>query len=103
MIDNRIRDEVGKEIINRVSTGVPSEGCFYTDSNGRKTLMRQRDFRPTWSLDISEPVSENYYPINSHIYITDAEQNPSITVALVNDRAQGGSSVKDGQIELMVS
>ena len=79
-----------------------SEGRFYTDANGRQTLMRRRDFRPTWSLDMSEPVSQNYYPINSHIYLTDAEKNPAMVVALVNDRAQGGTSLKDGQIELMV-
>jgi hypothetical protein len=83
-------------------TEVTSQGRFFTDSNGRQTLMRRRDFRPTWPLDVSEPVSENYYPINSHIYITDAEQNPTMAVSLVTDRAQGGTSLKDGQLELMV-
>lgn len=81
-------------------TGVNNAARFYTDSNGRQTLLRQRDFRPTWQLNVTEPVSGNYYPINSHIYLTDADQQA--LVALVNDRAQGGTSLKDGQLELMV-
>jgi len=85
-----------------VTTQIPSGGRFYTDSNGRQTLLRRRDFRPTWTLDVSEPVAGNYYPINSHIYVTDSEQNAGAVVALVNDRSQGGTSLKDGQIELMV-
>jgi hypothetical protein len=85
-----------------VTTQIPSGGRFYTDSNGRQTLLRRRDFRPTWTLDVTEPVSGNYYPINSHIYVTDSEQNAGAVLALVNDRSQGGTSLKDGQIELMV-
>lgn len=95
-------DGIGKEIISRVeTTGVPSGGVFYTDANGRQTLQRRRDYRLTWPLQVTEPVSGNYYPINSHIYITDAETDADVLVAMVNDRAQGGTSLKDGQIELM--
>lgn len=83
-------------------TQIPSAGRFYTDSNGRQTLLRRRNNRPTWQLNVSEPVAGNYYPINSHIYITDDEQKPSALVALINDRSQGGTSLNDGQIELMV-
>ena len=83
-----------------MATGVNSAARFYTDSNGRQTLLRQRDFRPTWQLNVTEPVSGNYYPINSHIYLTDVDRQT--LVALVNDRAQGGTSLKDGQLELMV-
>ena len=96
------RDGIGKEIVSRVTTQIPSGGRFYTDSNGRQTLLRRRDFRPTWTLNVSEPVAGNYYPINSHIYVTDDQQNAGAVVALVNDRSQGGTSLKDGQIELMV-
>ncbi len=85
-----------------MTTQIPSGGRFYTDSNGRQTLLRRRDFRPTWTLNVSEPVAGNYYPINSHIYVTDDQQNAGAVVALVNDRSQGGTSLKDGQIELMV-
>lgn len=82
---------------------MPSGGRFYTDANGRQTLLRRKDYRPTWSLTVTEPVSGNYYPINSHIYMTDAEEEPSMLVALLNDRSQGGTSLKEGQMEVMVS
>lgn len=28
------------------------------------------DFRPTWTLNQTEPVAGNYYPVNTRIYIT---------------------------------
>ena len=98
-----VDDGVPKEIINRVVTGgIASRERFYSDSNGRQTLMRQRDFRPTWQYKVVEPVSGNYYPVNSHIYLTDREENANVVMALVNDRSQGGSSLRDGELELMV-
>lgn len=42
---------------------------FYTDSNGREYLKRVRDFRPTWNLTVTEPVSGNYYPLTVGAYI----------------------------------
>ena len=93
---------IGKEIINRVETPLATGGQFYTDANGRQTLKRRRDHRDTWTLNVTEPVAENYYPVNSHIYIEDAAATSSSFVGLVTDRAQGGTSLRDGQIELMV-
>lgn len=52
-----------------------------------------------YTYDNSEPVAGNYYPVNSRIYIKD--NNYQMTV--LNDRSQGGTSLVDGQIELMVS
>jgi len=92
-------DGIGKEIINRVTTKLASNGLFYTDSNGRQTVERRRNYRSTWTMNVTEPIASNYYPINSHIYIT----NGSAFVALVTDRSQGGTSLYDGQIELMVT
>ena len=77
-----------------------SEGLFYTDTNGRETLERKRNYRPTWQLTLHEPVSGNYYPINTKISIKDMKKK--IEFAVLTDRAQGGSSLKDGQMELMV-
>lgn len=42
---------------------------FYTDSNGREMLRRVRDFRPTWDLEVIEPVAGNFYPVTSAIYL----------------------------------
>jgi lysosomal alpha-mannosidase len=46
----------------------------------------------------TEPVAANYYPVNSRIFVKD--KNLQMTV--LNDRSQGGASLIDGQIELMV-
>ena len=95
-----VDDGVPKEIINRIVTQVASQSTFYTDSNGRQTLQRKLNYRPTWDLQVTEPVSGNYYPINSHIYLTDSGQDQ--VVALINDRSQGGTSLRDGELELMI-
>ncbi|XP_075400879.1 lysosomal alpha-mannosidase-like [Tenrec ecaudatus] len=91
-------DDFGKEIISRFDTELKTHGLFYTDSNGREILERRRDYRPTWNLKRTEPVAGNYYPVNSRIYITDG--NMQLTV--LTDRSQGGSSLRDGSLELMV-
>ena len=94
-----ILDGRGKEIVSRLSApAIQSMGRFYTDSNGRQFQERQRNYRPTWNLTLHEPVAGNYYPVNAAIFIEDA--NASLTVLV--DRSQGGSSLFDGSIELMV-
>nr|CAD7414005.1 unnamed protein product [Timema poppensis] len=90
----------GIEPVSRFVTDLSSDRLFYTDSNGRELLERRRDYRPSWNLTVTEPVSGNYYPVTSRILIRDPSQGHEF--AVLNDRAQGGSSVKDGQIELMV-
>jgi lysosomal alpha-mannosidase len=92
-------DNVGKEIISRFKLDFLSDGLFYTDSNGREMLERKRNFRPTWSVNITEPVSANYYPVTSRIALRDGNEEFSI----LTDRAQGGTSLQDGEMELMAS
>lgn len=91
----------GKEVISRFTTNLTTDGTFFTDSNGRELLKRIRDFRPTWNLQLLESVSGNYYPITSRIVLRDEKED--IELAVLTDRAQGGSSLKDGEVELMVS
>lgn len=93
-----INDLKGKEIITRYTTNIQSHGVFYTDSNGRETVVRARDHRDTWKLKLYEPVSGNYYPVTTKIAIEDAE----LRMAVLVDRAQGGSSLSDGSLELML-
>jgi lysosomal alpha-mannosidase len=93
-------DNVGKEVISLFSTSLESNAMFYTDSNGREILQRIRDYRPTWKLNQTEPVAGNYYPVNSRIFIQDTKRNIQLTI--LNDRSQGGASIKDGDIELML-
>jgi len=95
-----VDDKIGKEVISRWETNLTTNGLFYTDANGRQMLERKRDFRPTWKLTVHEEIAGNYYPVNSRIAIKDDKQDIHMTV--LNDRSQGGSSIKDGSVELMV-
>lgn len=61
-------------------------------------LKRQRNHRETWSVKIHESVSGNYYPITTKIALEDS----TARMAILTDRAQGGSSLQDGALELMV-
>ncbi|KAI7990712.1 hypothetical protein LOK49_LG12G00294 [Camellia lanceoleosa] len=71
---------------------------FYTDSNGRDFLKRVRDYREDWSLAVRQPVAGNYYPLSVGIFTKDKKSEFSVLV----DRATGGSSIEDGEIELML-
>ncbi|XP_012260438.2 lysosomal alpha-mannosidase isoform X2 [Athalia rosae] len=95
-----VEDKIGKEFITRYSSVLDTRNVFYTDSNGREMLRRERDFRPTWSLNLSEPVAGNYYPVTAKITLKDKANK--LRLSVLNDRAQGGTSLNDGQIELML-
>lgn len=93
-----IDDEYGKEIVSRFYSDIKSEQSFYTDANGREILKRTIDFRETFDIDNEEKIAGNYYPINSNIAIEDND----LRMAVLPDRAQGGSSLSEGALELMV-
>jgi len=67
---------------------------------GMEMQKRILNYRPSWNLQVDQPVSGNYYPVQSTIYIEDVESNESL--AILPDRAQGGSSINEGEIELML-
>lgn len=93
-----IDDNVGKEVITRFKSDIKSDGVFYTDSNGREMLKRQRNHRETWNLKLHESVAGNYYPVTTKIALEDS----TARMAILTDRAQGGSSLQDGSLELMI-
>ncbi|XP_072947018.1 lysosomal alpha-mannosidase-like [Epargyreus clarus] len=93
-----IDDKVGKEYIVRYKSNVVNNGIFYTDSNGRQMLKRKLNERPQWNLTLEEPIAGNYYPVTNKIYIED-DQN---RLAVLTDRAEGGTSLVEGDIELML-
>ena len=95
-----ISDGIGKEIIIRFDSNLTTNGLFFTDSNERQLMNRELNRRKTWNMTITEPIAGNYYPVNSRIGIRDQTQNIQITV--LNDRSQGGSSLSNGSIEVMV-
>ena len=69
-------------------------------------IERKRNFRPTWKLNLTEPVSSNYYPVDSRISLV--EESNEVTsddrrqLWVMVDRAQGGTSLRSGQLELML-
>ncbi|KAM7277621.1 hypothetical protein ACFE04_004755 [Oxalis oulophora] len=93
-----VDDGTGKEIITKITSDIKTNGVFYTDSNGRDFIKRIRDFRSDWDLQVNQPIAGNYYPINLGIYVQDNSTEQSVLV----DRSLGGSSLVDGQIELML-
>ncbi|XP_075939113.1 LOW QUALITY PROTEIN: lysosomal alpha-mannosidase [Anarhichas minor] len=93
-----ISDDLGKEVITRLDTSIKTSEYFYTDSNGREVLQRKKDFRPTWKLWQSEPIAGNYYPINSRAFIKDDVDQ----LTVVTDRSQGGGSIQNGSLEIML-
>jgi len=93
-----IDDDVGKEVITRLTANMVTNSTFYTDSNGRDFLKRVRNHREDWNLEITEPVAGNYYPVNLGAYVTDGKYEVSVLV----DRAVGASSIHDGELEIML-
>ena len=94
-----ISDEIGKEVIIRYSSNIENNGEFVTDSNGRQLLSRIRNYRPTFEINMTEPTAQNYYPVNSKILL---RNEAGSELGVLVDRSQGGGSIKDGSVELMV-
>lgn len=100
-----IEDDWGKEVVVRYrAMKMNTAGKFYTDSNGREMVERCRNKR---SKDVCtactktlkyEPVSSNYYPVNAYLSVHDDTHEFTVLV----DATHGGTSLNDGEIELMV-
>ena len=91
----------GKELVVRYTSGVASQGAWYTDSNGKEMLRRVYNKRgPTYPMpyNISEPVAGNYYPVNAMMSLDDG----TYELAILTDVSQGGASLMDGSLEFMV-
>ncbi|GBG31498.1 Alpha-mannosidase [Hondaea fermentalgiana] len=98
-----IDDKKGKEVVIRYSSDLRSESAFATDSNGLELQPRIRNRLPSSypepRMVEDEPVAGNYYPVNSMISLTEPER---AQLTVITDSTQGGSSLSDGQVELMV-
>ena len=91
---------MGKEIVTRYSSDLKTEEEFYTDSNGREMIKRKLNHRPTWNITLEETVAGNYYPVTTKISLVDKYSRKRFSA--LTDRSEGGTSLKDGEIELMV-
>lgn len=92
-------DRKARSIISRFTTDINTEGEFFTDLNGREMMKRRRNKRDTWDVKLKERIPGNYYPVTTKIAIQDERHR----LAVLTDRSQGGSSMFDGTLELMVS
>ena len=86
-----IRQMNNVELGMRFSTDVNSGDEFFTDLNGFQMMKRKR------RLD-KLPIGANYFPIPSMAYIQDEKSR----LTLVTKQPLGGSSLKSGQLEIMM-
>lgn len=93
-----VDDNDGKEYVVRYETNVNNKNVFYTDSNGRQMLKRILNRRYDYNVTLEEPIAGNYYPITNEISIED-ENNK---VSVLTDRSVGGTSLNNGDLEVMV-
>lgn len=63
-------------------------------------LRRRRNSRPTWNQTFDEVISSNYYPVATKIFLQQPERKLKLSV--FTDRSEGGTSLQDGELELMV-
>ena len=63
-------------------------------------LKRKLNYRPTWNLNLAEPIAGNYYPVTSKISLVDKYSQKRFSALI--DRSEGGTSLTNGEIELMV-
>lgn len=93
-----INDGTGKEYVVKYETDIINNGVFYTDSNGRQMIKRILNKRADFNVTLAEPIAGNYYPVTNEIFI----QNGDNRFTVLTDRSQGGSSLAEGEIELML-
>ena len=95
-----VSDGNSHEVITRYDAGstFASDGSWASDANCREMQSRRRDFRLNWDVSLSEPVAGNYFPAACLVRATSMD---GIDFVVGTDRAQGSTSLEDGQIELM--
>ncbi|CAD8084472.1 unnamed protein product [Paramecium primaurelia] len=98
--DIPIQKENGKEVVMIISTDIQNDDTFYTDSSGMRMQQRKLNYRPTWDLEVNQPIAGNYYPVNGILQIQNNQTGE--VAAILNDRSQGGTSLHSGELELMI-
>jgi hypothetical protein len=110
----RIETELGsivlqglnKNAIIRVNVkNLNNHGIFHTDAAGlgMQKRVRGENYAWGWTPKVTSQflnITANYNPVNSAIRIEDPATKDRVT--LMPDRPQGGSSVQDGEVELMI-
>lgn len=96
-----VSNKAGLEVVSLYSApSWATAGAWDTDSNCREWQHRVRNARPSWNFTSTEPIAQNYVPVNCAIRLTDSASGNVLTV--VTDRSQGGASIQDGSVEIML-
>lgn len=96
----------GHEVVTRYITDMKTERIFLTDSNSRQLLVRKSSELNTKLMP--EDLGRNFYPVVSTIMLKNTEDQKGCTkckaesVSVLVDRPQAGTSLHDGQLELLV-
>ncbi|KAI9577087.1 hypothetical protein GQX74_011167 [Glossina fuscipes] len=79
-------------------SGISNDGIFYTDSNGREMIKRTQVGSKKRQTYEEKNVPSIYYPVNGRLIL----EGNGARMAVLNDRAQRGSSTEEGALELML-
>ena len=90
----------GKEVVLLItSKNLQNGNTFYTDSNGYFMEKRVLNQRETYEPKLEKLyIPGNYYPITTAMIMEDSNRRLTIMI----DRAQGVTSFKNGQAEMMI-
>lgn len=95
------QDGLGREVMAQYSSPMSSGNVWQTTANGRDIMQRQRNYRPAYVINMTEPIAANLFPVNT--FLSQADAVSGTTLSIVTDRSQaGGAPVADGALQLMV-
>jgi len=101
--------ESGREIVMAIKNKeLLNKGDFSTDSNGLFPIKRQRWYLDPENPNDAEDLPNNYYPVVSEISINNEKsqmigEHPFSLLKVFNDRSQGGTSYREGEIEMLIT
>lgn len=86
--------------MTRYITDILSTDQFFTDSNGRRWVERVRYVKKYFNdkTQRDDIIARNYYPITTAAKILDDQNQLTVIV----DRPEGVTSMKSGELEIMV-
>jgi len=84
------------DLITRYTTSINNDGKFSTDDNCLE--MKQRTFNDS----CSNIYACNYYPVTCGLSIENQDYSDPVQFAILTDRSRGGSSIHNGQTEVML-
>lgn len=90
-----ISDGMGKEVVHRYSSSSIASGDeWLTDSSWEEMMVRRRNYRFSWTYNMTNPVAGNYVPMNAMAVISGNQTQLSI----LSDRSRGCASLNSGEV-----